>query len=262
MNLYQNKKVLIIVIFSFATYYFLFSNFKYIKVGLDTFTQHGLISYILTYFLIGTPIFIGTFLISKTINIFKSLGLSANLYTAIWTSIFFTLPMFIGGLFYFKFNSDLDFNKLIAGTIIAGFMEELYYRGFLFGQIFKNTKLGFIPSILLGAIIFAFGHLYQSQNINELIGIFMITFSGAIFFAWLYVEWNYNLWVPIFLHTFMNLSWNLFEVDSSALGDVKANIFRSLTIITAIIFTIIYKRSKSEELFVNKRTLILKNNSL
>lgn len=85
----------------------------------------------------------------------------------------------------------------------------------------------------------------------------MITFFGAVFFAWLYVEWNYNLWIPIFTHTLMNVSWNLFEVDSSALGDIKANIFRGLTIITAILFTILYKRKKNQKMTINRQILIL-----
>jgi membrane protease YdiL (CAAX protease family) len=254
----HTKKVILLVFLSFATYYFLFSNFKLIKVGLDKLTEQGLVSYILTYLIVGIPIFIGTLLIDKTISIFKSLGLSSNILTAILTSVLFTLPMFIGGLFFFKFNPKIDLQNLIAGTIVAGFMEELYFRGFLFGQLFRNTNFGFIPSILFGALIFAFGHLYQSQNISELIGIFMITFAGAVFFAWLYAEWNYNLWVPILTHSLMNLSWNLFEIDNSALGDIKANIFRSLTILTAILFTIYYKRNRNEKLTINRQTLILK----
>lgn len=253
----QTKKVILLVFLSFATYYFLFSNFKLIKVGLDKLTEQGLVSYILTYLIVGIPIFLGTLLIDKKISIFKSLGLSSNILTAILTSLLFTLPMFIGGMFFFKFNQNIDLQNLIAGTIIAGFMEELYFRGFLFGQLFRNTNLGFIPSIIFGALIFALGHLYQSQNISELVGIFIITFSGAVFFAWLYAEWNYNLWVPILTHTLMNLSWNLFEIDNSALGDIKANIFRGLTILTAILFTIIYKRNKNEKLTINRQTLML-----
>lgn len=253
----QTKKGILLVFLSFATYYFLFSNFKLIKVGLDKLTEQGLVSYILTYLIVGIPIFIGTLLIDKKISIFKSLGLSSNVLTAILTSVLFTLPMFIGGMFFFKFNQKIELENLIAGTIIAGFMEELYFRGFLFGQLFRNTNLGFIPSILFGALIFAFGHLYQSQNISELAGIFMITFSGAVFFAWLYAEWNYNLWVPIWTHTLMNLSWNLFEIDNSALGDIKANIFRSLTILAAILFTIIYKKNRNERLTINRQTLML-----
>jgi membrane protease YdiL (CAAX protease family) len=180
--------------------------------------------------------------------------------TAIGAGILFTSPMFIGGLLFFGFNPNIDIQNLIAGTIVAGFMEELYYRGFLFGQLFRNTNFGFIPSIFVGAFIFAFGHLYQSQNLSELIGVFMVTFSGAVFFAWLYSEWNYNLWVPILTHTLMNLSWWLFDMDHSALGDLKANIFRGLTILIAIIFTIFYKRKRNEKLTINRQTLLLKRN--
>ncbi len=254
----QTLKIILIIFLSFASYHLLFLNFKPIKVGLDKITQQGLISYVLTYFIIGIPIFIGTFIINRTTNILKSLGLISNLLTAIWTSLLFAFPIFIGGLFFFKFNQQIDIENIIAGTIVAGLMEELYFRGFLFGQLFRKTNLGFIPSILFGALIFAFGHLYQSQDVGELVGIFMITFSGAIFFAWLYVEWNYNLWVPVLTHTLMNLSWKLFEIDNNALGDLNANIFRGLTILTAIIFTVLYKESRKEKLTINRQTLILK----
>lgn len=255
----QTQKTLILVALSFAAYYILFLYFKPIKLALDTITRQGLVSYLLTYLFIGIPIFIGTFLINKRTQIFKSLGISASILTAIWTSVLFTSPMFIGGLTFFKFNNSIDMENLMAATLVAGFVEELFFRGFLFGQLFRKTKFGFLTSIVFGALIFALGHMYQSENFNELIGIFMITFFGAIFFAWLYVEWNYNLWVPILTHSLMNLSWHLFEIDNSALGDIKANIFRGLTILTAIIFTIKYKKNRNLPLIVNKQTLIKKN---
>jgi membrane protease YdiL (CAAX protease family) len=270
-NLKSNKIVLMIskgdirtillILLSFAIFQILFLNFKSIKIGLDEITQNGLISHILAYIIIGFPIFIGTWLIDRKTNIFKSLGVSSSIITALWTSLLFTFSMYIGGLLFFKFNQEINYNNLIAGTIVAGFMEELYFRGFLFGQLFRKSNLGFLSSVIIGALIFALGHLHQSQNIMELVGIFMITFSGAIFFAWLFVEWNYNLWVPILTHSLMNLSWSLFEVDSTALGDLKANIFRGLTIFIAIVFTILYKRYKQQKLIINMQTLILKKES-
>ena len=48
-------------------------------------------------------------------------------------------------------------------------------------------------AILIGALLFAFAHMYQSQDTMKLVGIFAITFMGAGLYAWLYVEWNYNL---------------------------------------------------------------------
>lgn len=165
--------------------------------------------------------------------------------------------MFVGGLLCFTFQRELEWQQLIAGTLIAGMMEELYYRGFLFGQLFRKTHLGFVASIFLSAVLFAIAHLYQSENTYEMMGIFLLTFAGAIFFAWLYVEWQYNLWVPIFTHTFMNLSWALFQIDNSALGGFKANIFRGLTIAVAILFTLYHKKKKNEKLIINKNTLWL-----
>ncbi|MGQ9620357.1 MAG: CPBP family glutamic-type intramembrane protease [Bacteroidales bacterium] len=91
-----------------------------------------------------------------------------------------------------------------------------------------------------------------------LIGVFLTTFSGAIFFAWLYIEWSNNLWIPVFLHTFMNLSWEIFKVSENAPGNIKSNIFRSLTIAIAIIVTIMYKRQKKLKLEVNIKTLFWK----
>lgn len=258
MKLSATLRVVLLVLISFALYYVLFQNFQDIKSKLDTVTHQGLISYILIYFIIGVPIFIGTCVINNNINYLKYLGLSGNVLTGLGLAALFTIPMFVGGLFFYKFNKIIDFQTLIAGTLLAGFFEELYFRGFLFGQLFKKTSLGFIPAIFFGALVFASGHLYQSQNISELIGIFIVTFSGAIFFAWLYVEWNYNLWVPVFTHTFMNLSWNLFAVDSSALGSVTANVFRGLTIVLAIVFTIKYKRRHHHKLLVNRGTLFSK----
>lgn len=66
--------------------------------------------------------------------------------------------MLAGGLIFFELSQDISVPNLIAGTIIAGFVEELFYRGLLFGQLFNYTKLGFISSIILGTIIFASGH--------------------------------------------------------------------------------------------------------
>ena len=255
-------RTLLLVIISFSIYYALFLNFKTIKIEFDKITQQGLTSYILTYILIGIPILIGTYIINQKINVFVNLGLSKNIWTGIWVSIIFTIPMFVGGFIFFQFNQEIDLENLIAGTIVAGFMEELYFRGFLFGQLFRNTKIGFIPAILLGALIFASGHLYQSQNVSELIGIFSITLFGAVFFAWLFVEWKYNLWIPIFTHTLMNLSWTLFEVSDTALGGMSANIFRTLTILTAIILTLVFKKRRNEPLLINRKTLIMKQRNV
>ncbi len=157
-----------------------------------------------------------------------------------------------------NFQIDIEAKHFWFGCVFAAFFEEFYYRGFFFGQIFKKTRLGFFPSLILGALIFASLHLYQSEDMATLFGIFITTFLGAGLFAWLYVEWEYNLWLPISLHFFMNLSWGMFSVSENAFGDFGANLIRGLTILFAILGTILYKKWQNIPLAIVKGNLIIK----
>jgi len=258
MSLKQEQKAIIFTLICFTIYLVFKPYFASIKRSLDGITNNGLASYILTYFILGIPIYIGAYLINSKEHILKNLGVYHNPMPPFLITLIFTLPMFLGGLIFFDFNTEISIQKLIAGSIVVGFVEELFFRGFLFGQLYKYTRLGFISAIIIGAIIFASGHLYQSQDTMELIGIFSVTFMGAVLFAWLYVEWNYNLWVPIFLHAFMNLAWGIFEMDDTALGGLLPNVLRGLTITFAIVGTIVYKKKQKNEISITKDKLILK----
>lgn len=215
------------------------------------------ISHILAYILIGTPLFIGTMVITSPKEFFSTLGLTSNPLKGAVLALLFTLPMFIGYATIFDF-AGFDLNDFLIGGLSAGFFEELYFRAFLFGMIYRFTKFGFFPSIIIGAIWFGSVHLYQSQDFGTLIGIFMTTFMGAILFAWVYSEWKFNLWVPIFMHLFMNFSWMLFDVSDNALGNTWGNVFRYSTIALAIIFTVVYKLRNGKPLEITRNTLWMK----
>jgi membrane protease YdiL (CAAX protease family) len=166
--------------------------------------------------------------------------------------------MFIGSAIIGNISADLKLGVLIHSSLIAGFMEEYLFRGFLFGILFRKFLWGFIPSAVLGAMFFGLGHIYQGTNFFETMGIFLITSMGSLWFAWLYIEWNENLWVPVFLHIFMNLSWGLFDISNNALGDVSANIFRFLTIGLTILITVFYNNNRG--LKIKKGHLIINYN--
>jgi membrane protease YdiL (CAAX protease family) len=257
----KTLKVLIIVTLSIGGYY-IFNElfFKALQSFLNNTLHNNELGYFLTILIIGIPLFIGVLAINKTTLIFESLGLNKSITKGSLFSLICTLPMLIGYSIVFELNSEITWNEILRGAIIAAFVEELYFRGILFGQIYRFTKIGFIPSILYGAIIFASLHLHQSQDLLTLIGIFASTFLGAILFAWAYIEWKNNLWVPIFLHLFMNLFWMLFSAGENALGGVYSNIFRILTIVLIIFLTIIYKKKKGQKLEINKSTIWMKNN--
>lgn len=227
--------------------------------NINNVVHNWMYSYLITYVLIGIPIFIGTLIVSKPTGIFRPLGLRGNILKALGLSLLFTAPMFIGGIVIGKLQTPMhaiDIYRLLAKTVFAGFFEELYFRAFLFGLLFKYTRIGFIPAILLGAIIFALGHIYQSNDVSAKVVIFLITFIGAGYFAWLYAEWKFNLWVPILMHTFMNASWMLYALADNAMGGIYSNIFRVVTIALSIVFTIIYKRRNNKKLEVNRNTLL------
>ncbi|MBS4035249.1 MAG: CPBP family intramembrane metalloprotease [Ignavibacterium sp.] len=191
-------------------------------------------------------------------NVIKEAGLQKNPVSGLVFALVTVSPMFISSAIIGNISGDLDLGILIRSSLIAGFMEEYLFRGFLFGILFRKFLWGFIPSAVLGAFFFGLGHIYQGNHFFETMGIFLITSMGALWFAWLYIEWNENLWVPVFLHVFMNLSWGLFDISNNALGDVYANIFRILTITLTIVITVFYNKNRG--LKIKKGHLIIHYN--
>lgn len=188
----------------------------------------------------------------------NTIGISKGFLTGLIFSLICVSPMLVSSAFIGKISTNFNLLDIVHKTIFAGFMEEYLFRGFLFGILFRKTGWGFIPASILGGLIFGLGHIYQGSTILETSGVFLVTSLGAIWFAWLYIEWNNNLWVPVFLHTLMNLSWALFEVSNNALGGFYTNMFRIITIALTIIITIRYNKKKGMK--INRRNLLDNNN--
>ena len=156
-----------------------------------------------------------------------------------------------------EFDRELSADEAFTWIFIAGMFEELVYRGFVFGQLFRYARWGFLPAALLAALAFGSLHLYQGHDPVSALTAFGVTALGSIFFSWLYVEWNYNLWSVIWLHTLMNLPWIVFRVSTSgAVGDIGANALRLCTIILAIGLTVAYKRKQGLPYRIQINTLI------
>ena len=256
----RTRSGLLSTLLSFALYFFMDDlYFRTARGWLNEGIQQFGISHILAYAIFGIPIFVGILLLHPKKNFFEALGLNGSFPKAVIFALICTLPMFIGYALFFNFNTELSWNDIFIGVLAAAFFEELYFRGFLFGQLYRYSRLGFILSVFLGALLFGLVHLYQSTDMSELILIFLITFIGGIIFAWILVEWGYNIWVPVFLHLFMNLSWELFAVSENAMGSTYANVFRLITVLLIIILTLLYKKKKGIPLEIRKRTIWLKH---
>ena len=254
----MNKTIQIIsvTVLSFAVYFIIDKMyFRSIRASLDQAIHQIGVSHSIAYLIVGVPIVLGALYLHGHKGLLGSLGLHGHFVQAMIFGLICTLPMFVGYSLLYGYNKDFSLNDFLISVVAAAFFEELYFRGFLFGQLFRYTSLGYLPAVFLGAVLFGVIHLYQGKELEELMGIFMITFLGGILYAWVYVEWDYNLWVPIALHAFMNLSWGIFSAGENALGGGYANLFRVITIALIIILTIVYKRRTDQHLHIDRRTL-------
>lgn len=182
-----------------------------------------------------------------------ALGLNRPIGVALLVAAAITviLPLTYIAMTPFRIPEDLV-RKVLQYAILPGIGEEILYRAFLFGLLFRFCGTGFLPAALLGAIIFGAGHVAQGGNAMEAAEIFLLTASGGLWFAWLYVEWNYNIWVPAAFHTLMNFWWLFFDISDTAAGPAYANAARFAVILISIIATIIAARRRGGRIVTGK----------
>jgi uncharacterized protein len=168
----------------------------------------------------------------------RELGIAKPVGRGLAFAAIATLPMLIAFALTSNVNPNMTFLSVGVLCIIAPFAEEVLFRGFIFRQLYQRARLGFWLSALLPSIVFASKHLYQSDDILELLGIVAITGTGGIGFCWFFMKWRYNIWAIFGLHSLMNLWWEVFAVDDTALGGWLANGARLATVIIAVLLTI------------------------
>lgn len=168
----------------------------------------------------------------------RELGLLAPMGRGLAFAAIATLPMLITFALTMPVNPKMTFLTVGVLCFIAPFAEEVLYRSFLFRQLYRRARLGFWISALAPSVLFAAAHLYQSDNLLELLGIVAITGTGGIAFCWFFMKWRDNVWAVFGLHAGMNLWWEVFNVDDTALGGWLANGARLATVIVAVLLTI------------------------
>ena len=215
------------------------------------------IHYILNYLIAGIIPAAALLLLHRPDTILYRLGLTHGFGRGLLFGVLSTVPMFAGYAVIGSFNRETPPDHMFTFIVVAGFFEELIFRGFVFGELFRTARWGFLPAATLTALAFGSLHLYQGHDPVSALTAFGVTALGSIFFSWLYVEWNYNLWSVIWLHTLMNLPWIVFRVSTSgAVGDTGANALRLCTIILAVGLTVAYKRKRGLPYRIQINTLI------
>lgn len=205
--------------------------------------QRTLASFVM-HLIVCMPIVVVLFLLHRPKDLFYQLGFGGNFIKGTVFALISTLPLFIAFPIIGEFNNGLTLDKLIRSTVIVALFEEIIFRGFIFGQLFRYCKISFGWSVLIPSVLFGSLHLYQGHDLISSLMAFGVTFLGGLYFSWIYVKWNFNLWCPIGMHFFMNLSWQLFVVEgnSVAAGGIISNVFRILSVALAVIITNIYQK--------------------
>ena len=210
--------------------------------GLDRVFAFGVFHWGFPYVLV--PIIVTALLFGKSSALDK-LGLNRSVLKGLGFAFAVTLPLPLIYAFTTPIEGTTEIiPNLLHYAIFAGTAEEVLYRCFLFGLLFRTARWGFLPAALLGAVIFGIGHIYQGNSVIESAGVFLITFIGALWWAWLYVEWNYNAWVPIGFHIFMNGWFQIFVVSETALLPIAGEVTRACVVLLSIVLTLALTKTR------------------
>lgn len=212
---------------------------------------HSAIKLFARWILTVIPMTVALLLLHKPKFILESTGLNGNILKGFGFALLCTLPLYAGFPFFGNINTDITLETILYRVVIAAFFEEVAFRGFMFGQLFRYGQIGFFWAALFPALLFGSAHIYQGHDLVSSLSVFAITFFGALYFSWIYVEWDFNIWMPIGLHFFMNLSWQMFIIEGNevAAGGLISNILRIISIVLAIIITILHKRKSKKRIF-------------
>lgn len=238
----------------FVIWYFNLGSRPFDKLVGDSQAAHYAVNYLIAGIFPATALL----LLHKPQEIMASMGLAHGFGAGMLFGVLATLPMLVGYACIGTPDREITTDHLLNRVLVAGVCEELIFRGFVFGQLFRYAHWGFLPAALVTAAVFGSLHLYQGHDTMSALGSFAVTAAGSIFFSWVYVEWNYNLWCPIWLHTLMNLPWIVFSVsENGAVGGMGANLLRFGTVAIAIGLTLANKKQRGLPYSINHKTLIV-----
>ena len=214
------------------------------------------------------------FVLHRPKEIFRSWGFSGNFILALSVSALCVLLMFVGNAFVMPITAGFSdvlskiglsapspyintywvgeyWKGVLSMAVVAGFFEEVMFRGFIFGQLFRFARWGFVPAVLASVVPFAFLHIQFEWKLMAIGSMFILTALDGAFLCWMFVQWRNNLWVPIWLHILINLSWIAFEGNNPE-GRVWANIVRLTAIVLSILFTVWVKKNNGESIRIER----------
>lgn len=150
MNLLMRRSVIILTAFVlfFAVWYF--------NLGVRPFQAFIGTSqtarYLINYMVAGLIPAAALGLLHRPRKMLTSLGMSRGFGPEVLFAVLATLPMLIGYACIGTFDREISADHLLTRVVITGFFDELIFRGFVFGQLFRYARWGFRASGAVGGI--------------------------------------------------------------------------------------------------------------
>lgn len=178
----------------------------------------------------------------------EELGLGRRVLTGYGFGLVAMLPMLAALPFGWTLPASLS--ALVGSVVLGPVAEEVLFRGFLFRQLIRRAGWNATAAIIVSAMVFGLAHLANvdlalAGGPRAAVVEVATTAGGGLLFAWVVLRWG-SLWPAIGLHTFMNLSWQMFGVgnwaagahpDATALGPPPANFARAASVALAVMLT-------------------------
>lgn len=214
-------------------------NFNALPMNFKVLLCHGtdlLLCFLVTFYL-------ASFSFKKMLEM---LGLQKGLGIAFLLALFAALPHLLGMQYLYGFNKETNFADVWVSGIHPGYNEEILFRGFVIGILVRYARWPAILPLVLSSLLFAMGHLYQATNFSESITVFLTAFGAGTGFYLFYKYSGWNLWFPLFLHSFMDTATSISNWHGNITMSFQDNIFRGATIFIAIVISYrMYKKEKS-----------------
>ena len=116
---------------------------------------------------------------------------------------------------------------MMANKAVAGYVEEVIFRGFLFRGMAKNNLRS---AVIVSAVTFGAGHIVNLLNTADTVGV-LLQVCYAIVIGFLYTIIAYkggSLWPCIISHMFVNGS-SMFALEQGPFTDLAAAVFGQAT---------------------------------
>jgi len=173
------------------------------------------------------------------------LGLTASPLPALAFALVASSPMLVGFAVTRGVTPHMRTLPILFLTVLSPIVEEIEFRGLGVRNLQRGTGWPFWAIVWPQALLFGWGHVEQGQSFADMVGLMLLTGSGAVVFGWLVYRWQ-SLWFPIVLHVCMNLWWEVFSVSKTALGGWFPFVLQTVSILFAVGITLYWTKAQND----------------